>query len=68
MNRVDATGLSCPEPVIKAKKALKESSDGIEITVDNIASKENVSRFLEASGCKVSIKDENGSWTIKGVR
>lgn len=66
MIEVDARGLSCPEPVIMAKKALKKSTDGIDIHVDNVASKENVSRYLEAMGCKVSLNEGIGEWLISG--
>ncbi len=66
MIEVDARGLSCPEPVIMAKKALKKSPDGIDIHVDNVASKENVSRYLEAMGCKVSLNEGIGEWLISG--
>ena len=68
MKSVDAMGLSCPEPVIMAKKALKKSPEGIFIHVDNVASKENVSRYLEAMGCKVSLEEGNGEWLISGRR
>lgn len=66
MIEVDARGLSCPEPVVMAKKALKKSPDGIDIHVDNVASKENVSRYLEAMGCKVSLNEGMGEWLISG--
>ena len=66
MIEVDARGLSCPEPVIMAKKALKKSPEGIFIHVDNVASKENVSRYLEAMGCKVSLNEGMGEWLISG--
>lgn len=68
MIEVDARGLSCPEPVIMAKKALKKSPEGIFIHVDNVASKENVSRYLEAMGCKVSLEEGHGEWLISGRR
>lgn len=68
MKEVDAMGLSCPEPVIMAKRVLKDSPDGIDIRVDNVASKENVSRYLEAMGCKVDIVEGKGEWLIKGRR
>ena len=66
MIEVDARGLSCPEHVIMAKKALKKSPEGIFIHVDNVASKENVSRYLEAMGCKVSLNEGIGEWLISG--
>ena len=68
MIEVDARGLSCPEPVIMAKRALKDSPDGIEIKVDNVASRENVSRYLEAMGLKVSVEEGRGEWRITGRR
>ena len=68
MKNVDAMGLSCPEPVIMAKRALKDSPDGIEIKVDNVASRENVSRYLEAMGLKVSVEEGRGDWRITGRR
>lgn len=68
MKSVDAMGLSCPEPVILAKRALKDSPDGIEIKVDNVASRENVSRYLEAMGLKVSVEEGQGEWRITGRR
>lgn len=39
MNKIDARGLSCPEPVILTKKALAVSHEGLEILVDNETSK-----------------------------
>ena len=68
MKELDARGLSCPEPVIMAKKGLKSSPDGIEIAVDNAASKENVTRYLEAMGCSVSVREEKGGWKIRGEK
>ena len=51
-----------------AKRALKDSPDGIEIKVDNVASRENVSRYLEAMGLKVSVEEGRGEWRITGRR
>ncbi|HIV99180.1 MAG TPA: sulfurtransferase TusA family protein [Candidatus Ornithospirochaeta avicola] len=64
MNEYNAKGLSCPEPVIMAKKALKENKDGIDILVDNVASKENVKRYAEATGYAVEIKEEGMLWRL----
>lgn len=68
MKRIDTSGLSCPEPVIMTKKAIKGVEDGIEVVVDNVASRENVTRFLEASGFSVERTDEGKGWLLKASR
>lgn len=59
---IDARKLDCPKPVLLVKKAL---SDGgftfLEILVDNIAARDNVSRFLEKSGVKVAKVNQAGA-------
>lgn len=51
--QVDARGISCPEPLILAKKAMSQSPAGFQIIVDNNAAKENVSRFAQGNGYSV---------------
>ncbi len=64
---VDARGLSCPEPVIMVKKFLKNNNrpSDVDVRVDNIASKENVTRYLEAMGYKVDTVKEDDGWSLK---
>lgn len=51
---VDASGLSCPQPVIMVLNKIKALNQGeIEILVDTDTSKENVSRAAESKGWKV---------------
>lgn len=64
MKRIDTSGFSCPEPVIMTKKALKDSPDALTVIVDNVASRENVKRFGEATGYKVDVKEEGYKWTL----
>ncbi len=68
MKKIDAAGLSCPEPVLLTKRALADSPKELEILVDNNVSKENVKRFLESSGYSVSIKENNGDIVIHGKK
>jgi tRNA 2-thiouridine synthesizing protein A len=65
--QVDATGLSCPEPLIMATKAFKElQGDSFEVWVDNEVSKENVSRvFREKYGVTVEVFEEEDRVVIK---
>jgi tRNA 2-thiouridine synthesizing protein A len=53
---VDARGLSCPQPVILARKAMQEGQFPIEVLVDTVTSRENVRRLAEKAGCTVSVE------------
>lgn len=53
MKTVDARGLSCPEPVIMTKNALASGDREYKIMVDNVTSKENVTRFATHQGYQV---------------
>lgn len=61
---VDTRGLACPEPVIKAKKAL-ENHDSIEVLADNITALENIRRMAANSGC-IELYEElpDGSYRV----
>jgi tRNA 2-thiouridine synthesizing protein A len=52
---VDARGLSCPQPVMKAQAAIKNGQFPIEVLVDTVTSRENVRRMAEHLGCQVEI-------------
>jgi len=65
MKEFDSRGLSCPIPVVNTKKALKENPEGIIMAVDNIAAKENVSRYAERMGYKAEAEENGGEWRIK---
>ncbi|MDO9578881.1 MAG: sulfurtransferase-like selenium metabolism protein YedF [Candidatus Cloacimonadales bacterium] len=58
---IDACGLSCPQPVVQTMKALKEGDfDELEIIVDNVAARENVSRFLKKAEVEITKIEEAG--------
>ena len=54
METVDARGLSCPQPVILARKAIDAGQFPIEVLVESVTSRENVRRMAEKAGCKVA--------------
>jgi len=58
MERIDARGVSCPQPVLMAKNAVEKSPQGIGILVDNNTAKNNVSRFLTNKGYKLEYRNE----------
>lgn len=59
--KIDARGLSCPQPLILLQKAIKDGAKDIEITVDNETSRENIVRFADG---KFGIRPEI---TVKGI-
>ena len=42
MRKLDARGLECPLPVVKTKELFKESSEAVEVLVDNETAVENL--------------------------
>ena len=54
---VDCRGLACPQPVIETKQAL-ERTEKVTIIVDNPAARDNVARFGESQGGKVTIAEK----------
>jgi len=61
---VDAKGLSCPQPVIETKKALSSRPEEAAVIVDNIAARENVSRYANAMGYDIAVSFDNGQTRI----
>ena len=63
---VNASGLSCPQPVMLTKKALSNLSSGkVEVLVDTATSRNNVSRFAENKGWSVNVEElENSGYKL----
>ena len=62
---VNASGLSCPQPVLMTKKALSGLESGrVEVLVDTATSRNNVSRFGENKGWRVSTQEREGGYTV----
>lgn len=64
MKKLDARGLSCPEPVIMIRKAMMSKEKEYEITVDNVTSRENVTRYAEHQGYTVTVSEQDGEYTL----
>ncbi len=59
---VDASGLSCPQPVLMTLNKIKGLDKGaIEVLVDTDTSKENVSRAAQSQGWEVAEVTESGT-------
>lgn len=62
---VDARGHSCPIPVVMVQKAVKATDPAtLEVAVDNQCSVENVTRFAQNAGYKVTVSDYEGDFKL----
>ena len=68
MEKLDARGLSCPEPVIMIRKAMQSKEAAYEMVVDNSVSKENVTRYAQHEGYAVSVTENSGEYTLTMTR
>ena len=58
VSTVNASGLSCPQPVILTRQALRDHPHGeIVVLVDSATSRDNVRRLAEREGCSVVIEE-----------
>lgn len=64
LNQIDARGLSCPQPVLLAKKGIGKNPEGIQILVDNTTARDNVTRFANNSGYKVEVKTQDSDFLL----
>lgn len=66
-DKVDARGLSCPQPVIMTLNAVKKGfGKNLEIIVDTLTSMENVSRAIQSKGLKIKeVLEDSEVFTIK---
>lgn len=54
--KIDARGLSCPQPVILTHKKVKEMGKGIvEVLVDTDTARENITRLAEQTGWNIEV-------------
>ena len=53
---VDARGLSCPQPVIQAHKAIDAGEFPTQVLVDTVTAQENVQRVAQKADCRVQVE------------
>lgn len=67
MKEIDARGLACPAPVLQTKAALEnEGATAVRVTVDNTASAQNVTRFLQSRGFAAETETVGADLVITG--
>ena len=64
MRKLDARGLECPLPVVKTKELLKESSEAVEVLVDNETAVENLKKFAKVKGYDAVSSKVNEDYTV----
>lgn len=65
MKKINAIGLSCPQPVLLAKKEIDANSNAIEIIVDNQTAVQNLKRLANSSGYDVKIMHNGTQHTLQ---
>ncbi len=67
MIRIDTCGLSCPEPVLRARAAVEQLDDEetIEVLADTVTARENVGRAVRSMGCEVEVCEEKGTFVLR---
>ncbi len=64
--KIDARGLSCPQPVVLVKKVMDRLGKGeIEVWVDTATSRENVSRLARNAGFQITEQEKEGEFILK---
>ncbi len=66
--KIDACGLSCPQPVILTMNAIKDNKSSIDVLVDNNCACENVQRLAENKGYQIEITNSGGKIQMKLTR
>ncbi|MBN1883100.1 MAG: sulfurtransferase TusA family protein [Deltaproteobacteria bacterium] len=62
---VDARGLSCPQPVIMTRKAVKDLDGGeVTVLVDTMTQVQNVSRSAKKLGWDVSYEEKGDTFEL----
>lgn len=62
---VDARGYLCPMPVVMVQKEVKQNKpDTLEVIVDDVCARENVTRFGKSQGYEVSFVEKDGDFVL----
>ncbi len=66
MKTLDVRGLSCPEPVIRARSAISQLKDDtdLEVLVETVTSRENVCRTVRSLGCTVEVTEQQDCFSL----
>jgi len=64
--QIDARGLSCPQPVLLTRQAIKQANaDEISVLVDTMTQVYNCTRAAEKLGWKAQYDEKDGTYELK---
>ena len=64
--KIDARGLSCPQPVILTRSALEKAGTGeVIVQVDTMTQVQNCSRAAEKLGWQTSCEEKGGAYELR---
>lgn len=67
--RIDARGLSCPQPVVLTKNMIDKLGQGsFEVVVDTATSRDNIERMAASWGWKVTVTEEKDEFILRIVK
>jgi tRNA 2-thiouridine synthesizing protein A len=66
--RIDARGLSCPQPVVLVDRAIADGNTDLEILVDNEVARENITRLTTRRGLKADARREGSDMVIRTAK
>ena len=66
--RIDARGLSCPQPVVLVDQAIAGGDTELEVIVDNEVARENVSRLAARRGLKTQVRKEGADIIVTATK
>ncbi len=63
--RVDARGLSCPQPVVVTLNRINQIRTGtIEVLVDSPTARDNILRMASGRGWQAEVKEQEGEFLL----
>ena len=63
--RIDARGLSCPQPVLLTQNKMAETSCNIiEVLADSAAARDNISRLAKDRGWSISVEEQGDEFLL----
>ncbi len=64
-DKIDARGLSCPQPIILTNKKMNEMGRGaFDVLVDTDTSRENISRLAQKAGWGIEVKKVDADYCL----
>jgi len=63
--RIDARGLSCPQPVVLTRNRMKELREGtFEVIVETGTSRDNITRLAQHEGWAIEVQEEGDEFRL----